>query len=126
MKKLKSLLFAVAFTISLFSFQPAALAATSIVTQSCSNPGASKSSVCADASSASLSNTVRQLINTLLIVLGAISVIVIVMGGIKYVTSDGDSSKIKGAKDTILYAVVGLIVAVLSFSIVNFVLDRLR
>jgi hypothetical protein len=46
----------------------------------------------------------------------------IVIGGIRYTTSNGDSAGITSAKNTILYAVVGLIVALLAYAIVNFVL----
>lgn len=65
----------------------------------------------------------EDVVNVMLYVLGAIAVIMIVIGGIRYATSGGDSSSIKGAKDTILYAVIGLIVAILAYAIVNFVLD---
>lgn len=65
----------------------------------------------------------EDVVNIMLYVLGAIAVIMIVIGGIRYATSGGDSSSIKGAKDTILYAVIGLIVAILAYAIVNFVLD---
>lgn len=64
----------------------------------------------------------RNVINTILVVLGMIAVIMIIIGGIRYTTSNGDSSSIKSAKDTILYAVIGLAVAILSFAIVDFVL----
>ncbi len=67
---------------------------------------------------------VKDVINTILVVLGMVAVIMIVIGGIRYTTSNGDSSSVKAAKDTILYAVVGLIVAILSYAIVNFVLGR--
>jgi hypothetical protein len=60
-------------------------------------------------------------VNILLYILGAIAVIMIVIGGIRYTTSNGDSSNTKAAKDTILYAVVGLVIAMLSYAIVNFV-----
>lgn len=65
----------------------------------------------------------KTVINTLLYVLGMIAVVMIVVGGIRYTTSNGDSGSIKGAKDTILYSVVGLIVAILSYAIVNFVIS---
>jgi hypothetical protein len=50
---------------------------------------------------------------------------VIIFGGIRYVTSTGDSSRVKAAKDTVTYAVIGLIVALLAYAIVNFVLTNL-
>ena len=61
--------------------------------------------------------------NVLLFIIGAISVIMIIVGGIRYTVSNGDSSQITNAKNTILYAVVGLIVALLAYAIVNFVVD---
>lgn len=62
-----------------------------------------------------------KVVNTILYVLGAIAVIMIVIGGIRYVTSGGDASGVTAAKNTILYAVIGLIVAILAYAIVNFV-----
>lgn len=77
-----------------------------------------------DESGKDLESYLKIIVNTLLFILGAIAVIVIVIGGLKYVTSDGDPGKIKSAKDTILYAVVGIIVAILAYAIVNFVIDQ--
>lgn len=71
--------------------------------------------------SVSLGTRIQQVVNILLYVLGAIAVLMIVIGGVRYTTSNGDSSAVKGAKDTILYAVVGLVVAVMAYAIVNFV-----
>ncbi len=69
-------------------------------------------------------NMITIIINTLLVVLGMIAVIMIVIGGIRYTTSNGDPGGIKSAKDTIIYSVVGLVVAIMSFAIVNFVVGR--
>lgn len=54
---------------------------------------------------------------------GAAAVIVIIFAGIMYVTSSGDAGRVAKAKNTLLYSVVGLIVAFLAFAIVNWVLD---
>jgi len=62
---------------------------------------------------------------TVYAVAGIVAVVAIIFGGIRYVGSNGDSSQITGAKNTILYAVIGLIVAILAYAIVNFVLERL-
>jgi len=72
--------------------------------------------------SVTLESRIQTVVNILLFLLGAIAVVMIVIGGIRYATSNGDSSATKAAKDTILYAVIGLIVAILAFAIVNFVL----
>jgi hypothetical protein len=60
--------------------------------------------------------------NVLLFILGAISVIMIIIGGLRYVISGGNSTNVTAAKNTILYAIVGVIIALLSYAIINFVL----
>lgn len=60
--------------------------------------------------------------NVLLFIIGAVSVIMLVIGGIRYTVSAGDSSAVTSAKNTILYAIVGIIVAILAYAVVNFVL----
>lgn len=59
--------------------------------------------------------------NVLLFLIGAVSVIMLIIGGIRYVLSGGDSTAVTAAKNTILYAVIGIIVALLAYAIVNFV-----
>jgi hypothetical protein len=63
--------------------------------------------------------------NTLIFIVGAIAVIYLIIGGLRYVTSGGDSKTVTAAKDTILYAIVGIVVAVISFALVNFVITAL-
>jgi hypothetical protein len=74
-------------------------------------------------SAPTLGSQLKIVINVLMFILGAISVIMIVIGGIRYATSNGDAGSTKSAKDTVLYAVIGLIVALMAYAIVNFVLD---
>ena len=62
------------------------------------------------------------IVNTLLFIVGAVSVIMLIWGGIRYATSAGNSSAVTAAKNTIMYAIVGLIIAFLAFAIVNWVL----
>ena len=66
---------------------------------------------------------VKDIINVLLFIIGVVSVIMIIIGGIKYTLSNGDSSAITSAKNTIMYAVIGLVVALLAYAIVNFVVS---
>lgn len=73
-----------------------------------------------------LSNNIKTIVNVMLFILGAIAVIMIIIGGIRYATSGGDASGIKSAKDTILYAVIGLVVAILAYAIVNFILGAFK
>ncbi|MFZ1812055.1 MAG: pilin [Candidatus Saccharimonadales bacterium] len=79
-----------------------------------------------NASTTDVAGFVKSIINVLLYVLGAIAVLMIVIGGIRYTTSGGDQSGVKGAKDTILYAVVGLVVAMMAYAIVNFVVLNVK
>ncbi len=66
-----------------------------------------------------------QLTNVALYIVGAISVIMLIWGGLRYILSGGDNKKITDAKNTILYAIIGLVIAILAFAIVNFVLNAI-
>jgi len=65
------------------------------------------------------------IVNTALFVIGAVAVLMLIYGGIRYTISGGDEKAITSAKNTILYAVVGIIIAVLAYAIINFVLTSL-
>lgn len=69
-----------------------------------------------------VSGTFSTITNVLLFIIGAIAVIMIVIGGLRYVISGGDSNQVTAAKNTILYAIVGIIVAILAYAVVNFVI----
>lgn len=71
-----------------------------------------------------LMGTVGNIINFALGVLGIVAVAFIIMGGVTYITSNGDAAKLTKAKNTIIYAVIGLVVALLAFAIVNFVISN--
>ena len=67
----------------------------------------------------------QKITNIALYLIGAISVLMLIYGGIRYTISGGDSKNVTAAKNTILYAIVGIIVAILAFAIVNFVITSL-
>lgn len=71
----------------------------------------------------SLEITIETLINTFLMLIGALAVIMIIYGGFRYVTSAGEASAVSSAKNIILYAVVGLIIAASAYAISDFVID---
>ncbi len=73
----------------------------------------------------SLESDVSAVINMIIYGVGIVAVIIIIIGGINYMMSQGDANKVKKAKDTILYGVIGLIITLLAFVIVNFVLKAL-
>lgn len=62
--------------------------------------------------------------NVLLFIIGAVSVIMLIIGGIRYTVSQGDSSAVTSAKNTILYSIIGLVVAIIAFAAVNFVIGN--
>jgi hypothetical protein len=76
-------------------------------------------------SSTDPADIIKLVVNILLFIIGAVSVIMIILGGIRYTISQGDSGKVATAKNTILYAIVGLGVALFAYAIVNFVLTNL-
>ena len=67
----------------------------------------------------------KQITNTILYIVGIIAVIMLIIGGVKYVLSGGDSKKVTDAKNTVLYAIIGLVIAFLAYAIVNFVITAL-
>lgn len=73
-----------------------------------------------------LNGLIATIINMVFGVIGIIAVIMIIIGGVNYTMSQGDSTKVQKAKNTILYGIIGLVVVLLAFAIVNFVLGSLN
>lgn len=76
------------------------------------------------ANESSVTNAVTKVVNYLSWFVGIVSVIMIVVGGFKYITSGGASDKVTGAKNTIIYAIIGLVIVALAQFIVRFVVAR--
>ena len=79
----------------------------------------------ADCSGTALTTKFGTVIDTLFIVAGAVAVLIMVIGGIRYITSTGDAKRVQAAKDTILYAIMGLVVIILARAIVGFVIGQI-
>ncbi len=71
-----------------------------------------------------INGIITSVINIFSLIVGIVAVIMIIIGGLKYITSGGDSGNVTGAKNTILYAVIGLVVVALAQFIVKFVLGK--
>ncbi|MBQ9020123.1 hypothetical protein IJ096_02270 [Candidatus Saccharibacteria bacterium] len=71
-----------------------------------------------------LMSTLNVIINVVIGIIGFLAVAMIIYCGIQYTMSAGAADKVKSAKDTIMYGIIGLIVALLAFAIVNFVLSN--
>lgn len=63
----------------------------------------------------------KKVTDVLLFIIGAVAVIMLVIGGIRYTISGGDQAQVKAAKDTILYAIIGIVIAILAYAIIGFV-----
>ena len=83
---------------------------------------------CPDAESGkdNLTKVIGSIVSAVIAILGVVAIIFIVVGGIGYMTSTGDAGKVKKAKDTILYACIGLIICALAFAITQFVISTLN
>ena len=82
----------------------------------------STSAVCSSSKTDNMEGFIKTVVNTLLYIIAAVSVITIIIAGIRYTTSHGDAKGVQVAKDTLLYSVVGLVVSISAYAIVNFVL----
>lgn len=70
-----------------------------------------------------LNKMVQSVLNWVFGIIGIVAVIMIIMGGFNMMISSGDPGKVKKGKDTILYGIIGLVIAILAFAIVNFVIN---
>ena len=73
-----------------------------------------------------LPDIITTIINVMLFIAAALAVIMIIYGGIRYITAHGDEKQVKVAKDTIVYSVTGLIIAILAYALVTFIFDRFK
>ena len=87
--------------------------------------GEDKELICGKKGSDDAYSTIRNVLNTVYLYVGIIATIVIIIGGVFYMTSQGDPSKLAKAKNTIIYAAIGLIVTLSAFAITNFVVNAI-
>jgi len=124
MKKIKSILLAAVLALGVGSVVlPASPVSAINVFEQC---GANSDTAVCKAKDDNAASMVQDVINILLYVLGIIAVIMIIIGGIRFSTSDGDPAGVKSARNTIIYAIVGLVVAIMAYAIVNLVLGYFK
>ncbi|MES2630736.1 MAG: hypothetical protein V4611_02155 [Patescibacteria group bacterium] len=125
MKKIRTFIAAfILIVMSAFVLAPVATVGAQAIDKVCSDTGSSTGVCAADRKNDSADDLVKTIVNTLLFVVGALSVVMIIVGGVFYTTSAGDSSNVTKAKNTILYAVVGLVVSFLAYALVNWVIGK--
>jgi uncharacterized membrane protein len=71
----------------------------------------------------SLAGIAKTVVNIMSLIVGIVAVIMIIYGGLRYITSGGDSNSVGGAKNTLIYAIIGLVIVALAQLIVHFVLN---
>ena len=81
-------------------------------------------SKCNDNEGPSVNKIIKVVINIISVIAGVIAVIMIIVAGLKYITSSGDPNNITSAKNTLLYAIVGLVVVAVAQVVVNYVLTK--
>ena len=77
-------------------------------------------------SNQNLPDIITTIINVMLFIAAALAVIMIIYGGIRYITAHGDEKQVKVAKDTIVYSVAGLIIAILAYALVAFIFNSFK
>ena len=78
------------------------------------------------ANSPELTTVIQTILNAVYFIIGIVAVVMIILGGISYATSQGDPAKVKKGKDTILYGIVGLIISLMAFAITQFILNAMN
>ena len=69
---------------------------------------------------------IKNVTNIMFFIIGAVSVIMLIYGGIRYTTSGGTTNSVTAAKNTVIYSIVGLVISILAYAIVNFVVTNIK
>ncbi|USN97629.1 MAG: hypothetical protein H6799_00820 [Candidatus Nomurabacteria bacterium] len=128
MKRLKSLALSLIIIFSTLVVVPVVSASNDAGNQACAGLESLGVDCNADGRTAEeiAKQPIKSLINTFSIILGAVAVIMIIYGGFKFVTSGGDADSTKAARNTIIYAAIGLVVVLIAQSIVYFVFRQAK
>lgn len=126
-KTLKTLLFSTLlfFSLSLGLSLPTFADGSDSICNNASIPQEVKNASGCSGGDDQLITVIQNILYAIIAVSGIVAVIYIIIGGINYMTSSGDTNKVQKARQTILYAVIGLIVCALAFVIVNFTVGRI-
>ncbi len=127
----QALLLAPVMLLAVSSAAPAAVLAAPTCTPNVNTGGISSGADCAAPTNANnplfgTGGVFVTIVNLLIFIVGAIAVLMLIVGGVRYVVSNGESSAVTNAKNTILYAIIGIIVSFLAFGAVQFVTSQLK
>lgn len=128
MRKIKLILVSAIFAMAALTPVLAVSTANAQVSQSskdaaCEGLGAGTGNACTGGAGNSVGKLVATAVSILSWIVGVISVIMVLVGGLKFITANGDSSKITSARSTIIYALIGIAIAVSAQVLINFVVS---
>ncbi|HUD10649.1 MAG TPA: hypothetical protein VMR28_03190 [Candidatus Saccharimonadales bacterium] len=125
--RLTVILVAAVFIVSLLSARPALalFGQGGAQAQACAGINANGNAVCDQTVNTSLGSLIATVINILSLIVGVASIIMVIVGGFRFIISGGDSTATASARNTVIYALVGLTIAILAQVLVHFVLGRL-
>lgn len=125
MQKLKIVVLSLALMFGLVgvSALPARAALCTGTAKQCIDAGVNK--VDNGANAKEFTSFIKTIVNVMLFLISAIAVVMIIIAGFRYVVSGGEQKQVTDAKNTILYSVIGIVVAFMAYAIVNFVIDKL-
>ena len=89
------------------------------------DPEVKRAAGCTSDANKQLPDAITIILNAIIGISGLVAVTFVIIGGINYMTANGDAGKLKTAKNTILYALIGLIICALAFAIVNWVIGSI-
>ena len=124
MKKVKAVFVSLCIVFGGLLSVPAYASSTSS-TVSCPADLPNREIICGKGGEQDMISTVGKVLTAVYGMVGILAVVMIIVGGVKYMTSEGDPGKIQSAKNTIMYSVIGLVITLLAFAITNFILGAL-
>lgn len=122
MKLIKTALFSLVLSVAGLTLAPVSTFALDPLSGVCANDPTNE--VCVSQGD-DANELIKTIVSTLLFIVGALSVVMIIVSGVYYVTSTGDAGKVARAKNTLTYSIVGLVVSILAYAIVRWVIDIL-
>ena len=121
-----SLLLVVALSFSAVMLLPAVEVAADSKDQVCQGANAVGGGAGCTGGTSELNNIIKVFLNLFSVIIGIVAVVMVMVGGFKYITSGGDSGNLTSAKHTVMYALIGLVIVALAHFLVQFVLDKAK
>jgi len=124
MKRIRLFLASLGLLFSVGTLAPVTVLAATPQSTVCQTLGSNGNCSSTPTGGVKLNTLIKAVVNILSLVVGVAAVIMVIIGGFRYITSGGDSNSVSSAKNTIIYAIVGLVVVALAQTIVQFVLKK--